>query len=267
MTSDSEPQRRLALTKQAAVLAFLAATAALWPVSQVSAHQPLKIVDFPTAGLPEKGQYGVDLDLYSDGGLLAGLEVGFFSFLSFGISYGGIGFIGTGDMDMNPRPEVNARVRILNEDIVMPAIAVGFDSQGYGRFYDDAERYLVKSRGLYAVASKNWDLAGPFSLHGGVSYSFEDSGDRDPTVFLGAIKTFANLVEFSAEFDVAANDNEGSADIVESRPYVNASIAWYVHDNFSLALDFRDIASSSKKDSEGGRKWNRGLSLTYRAEI
>lgn len=255
------------MTKQAAVLAFLAALAISGPASPAFGYQPLKIVDFPTAGLYEKGEYGVDLDLYSDGGLLVGAGVGFTSFLSFGITYGGIGFIGSGGLHMNPRPEVNVRARILNEDLTMPAIALGFDSQGYGRYFDREERYLVKSRGLYAVASKNWDLVGPFSLHGGLSYSLENDTDHDPTIFLGVIKTFAGVVELAAEFDLASNDNQGPANIVQKRGYLNVAVAWYINESLSLSFDVRDIAAKESADARDVRKWNRGLSITYRARL
>jgi len=100
-------------------------------------------------------------------------------------------------------------------DVAMPAIAVGFDSQGYGRFFHKEERYLVKSRGFYAVASKNWELLGPLSLHGGVSYSLENKTDHNPTAFVGFIKSLANVIQVAAEFDLASNDNQGPANIVE----------------------------------------------------
>jgi len=254
------------LTKCAALLAVLVlASPSL--ASQPSGYQPLKIIDFPTAGLYGRGEYGIDIDIYSDGGLLMGMGVGFANFLSFGITYGGIRVIGSGDPDMNPRPEVNIRARVFNENMVMPAIAIGFDSQGYGRYVDEEERYLVKSRGIYAVASKNWELAGPLSLHGGLSYSLENRTDHDPTLFFGFTKSLANVVEVSAEFDLAANDNQGPATIVEKRGYLNASIAWCLNENFSLALDVRDIATTEKVDIEDARQWNRGLSISYRARL
>jgi hypothetical protein len=254
------------LTKVAAVLAVLV-LAGPSLASQPAGFQPLRIVDFPTAGLYDRGEYGIDLDVYSDGGLLVGMGVGFAGFLSFGITYGGVGFIGSGDLDMNPRPEVNLRARVYNEGLVMPAIALGFDSQGYGKFMDKQERYLAKSRGFYAVASKNWDLAGPLSLHGGLSYSLENKTDHDPTIFLGLIKSFAGVVELAAEFDLAANDNQGPASLAEKRGYFNASIAWCLREKFSLALDVRDIATTGKAGAGSARKWNRGLSISYRARL
>jgi hypothetical protein len=244
--------------------------ACLWATPGRTA-QPLKIVDFPTAGLYARGEYGFDMDLYSDGGLLFGVGVGIARYVSFGISFGGIKFIGSGDPEMNPRPEANVRVRVLDEDLYMPAIAVGFDSQGIGKYFDRQERYLVKSRGFYAVASKNWDLLGPLSLHGGLSYSLENKVDDDPTLYVGLIKTFADMAEIAVEFDVAANDNRTDATIVEHRGFLNASVGWHVNENLSLSFKVRDIATKDTIDPSGElqdeRRWNRGFCVTYRAQL
>jgi hypothetical protein len=225
--------------------------------------QPRNIVDLPTAGLPPRAGFYVESDIYSEGAVLVSLGVGFARYFSFGISYGGLGVIGSGDPEMNPEPGVNLKARLVDESLVMPAIAIGFDSQGRGPYIHGRDRYLVKSRGIYAVASKNWDLLGPFSLHGGVSYSLEREDDSDPTLFLGVIKSFSGFLDVAAEYDFATNDNEGDEPFVEKRGFLNASLSWHVNENFSLALEVRDIASEDKVDVQDLRRWNRGLSIVY----
>jgi hypothetical protein len=275
LASGSQETRRVILGEKAAVLAVVVAVVVCGFSSSSLSYQPLKIVDLPTAGLYARGEYGMDIDVYSEGGLLVGLGVGFAEFMSFGISYGGINVIGSGDPDWNPRPEVNIRVRVLEENMVMPAIGIGFDSQGHGKYdkyYDRdsthyEERYLEKSRGFYAVASKNWEILGPFSLHGGISYSLENKTDHDPTIFVGVIKSLGGFADLAAEYDFASNDNEGPITIVEKRGYLNASVAWYLNENLSLTLDVRDIAATGKVNAKDVRKWNRGLSISYRGKI
>jgi hypothetical protein len=226
-------------------------------------HQPLTIVDFPTAGLPPRATFESEIDVYGDGGVLLTLGVGFARYFAFGISYGGLNVIGSGDPDMNPEPAVFIKARILDETIMLPALAIGFDSQGYGRYFDDLDRYLVKSRGVFAVASKNWELLGPLSLHGGISYSLEDEDDDDPTVFLGLIKSFGDFIDVRGEFDFALNDNEGFSPLTENRGYLNAAVVWHVNENFSISVEVRDIATEDKIDTDDLREWNRGLSISY----
>jgi hypothetical protein len=160
-------------------------------------------------------------------------------------------------------------------------VAVGFDSQGHGRYFAEKdsvgeERYLIKSRGLYAVASKNWEIVGPMSLHGGINYSFENDIDNDPTVFVGLVKAIGDQIEVAVEYDIASNDNKVSADpgvseesrrVVQSRGIVNASVAWLVNPSLSLSFKARDIAAMDRRDTDDERKWNRGFSLAYRAEF
>jgi hypothetical protein len=225
--------------------------------------QPRDMVDLPTAGLPLRAGFYVGCDVYSEGAMLVSLGVGFARYFSFGISYGGLGVIGSGDPDMDPEPGVQLKARLIDESLVMPALAIGFDSQGRGPYVDSLGRYLVKSRGIYAVASKNWDLMGPLSLHGGINYSLEDEEDNDPNLFFGIIKSFSGFLDVAAEYDFALNDNEGAGAFIEKRGYLNASVAWHVNENFSLALEVRDIASKDRVDVEDLRKWNRGLSIVY----
>jgi hypothetical protein len=207
--------------------------------------------------------------VYGGGGVLSVLNVGFADFLFFGVSYGGGNLIGTGSVEMNPRPEVNARVRIIQETLMVPAIALGFDSQGLGAYVDSLDRYQQKSRGLYAVASKNWDLLGPFSLHGGVNYSFEGRQyDSDLNVFIGLLKVFGP-VDIAAEYDFAFNDNEAKDATYkpENHGYLNFAIGWNVNESFRLAFEARDVLSGRLDEGEVGRwrEWHRGLKLEYRS--
>ena len=226
--------------------------------------QPRYMIDFPTAGLSPRGGFYIEADIYSEGGVLFLLGVGFARYFSFGISYGGLNVIGSGDPDMNPKPGVQLKARLVEESFVVPAVAIGFDSQGRGPYLDDLERYLMKSRGVYAVASKNWDLLGPFSLHGGISYSLENEDKGGATVFFGAIKNFSGFLDIRAEYDFAINDDWGDEPHIEDDGILNASVVWHVNDNFSLGVEARDILTGNKVDLDDLREWNRGISITYR---
>jgi hypothetical protein len=257
----------------------LAVSAALFLCAACLAHaqdgyelvyQPLYVVDTPTAGLLERASMQVRVYVYGGGGVLTCLNVGVADYLYFGVSYGGGNIIGSGSVEMNPRPEVNARVRIIQETLIVPAVAIGVDTQGLGAYIDSLDRYEQKSRGVYAVASKNWDILGPFSLHGGVNYSFEGrSFDSDPNVFLGFIKTFGP-VDIRAEYDFALNDNEAKgADFrPENHGYLNMAIGWNINQNFRIEVDARDILSGELRDVgddlKQWREWHRGMRIEYR---
>ena len=82
-----------------------------------------------------------------------------------------------------------ARIRVLDETVQIPAMAVGFDSQGHGPYAESMKRYPVKSKGVHVVLSKSFWAAGPLGLHAGCNYSLDDEdGDRDLSGFVAGDK-------------------------------------------------------------------------------
>ena len=137
--------------------------------------EPRFIVDMPTAGLVAKSSLAIDADFYDEGGMLLGASIGIFDRLSLGISYGGTGIIGASPAVMNQVPGFAVRVRPLEESFALPALLLGFDSQGKGYYDKSRSRYEIKSPGFFAVLSKNFLMLGYLTLHGGANYSLENA--------------------------------------------------------------------------------------------
>lgn len=208
--------------------------------------EPRFLVDMPTAGMLAKGTFAVDVDFYQEGGVLAGLSAGIFERLTFGVSYGGARLLGREDAVMDPLPGVVVKVRLVEESVGFPALAIGFDSQGKDGYLKDLERYTVKSPGLFAVLSKNYLVLGYLSLHGGINYSFERAdGDRSFNVYAGAEKTIGPFLSLLAEYNLAMNDNSGQA-IGRGRGYLNAALKWSFAGSVTLGVNFKDILKNSR---------------------
>lgn len=208
--------------------------------------EPRFLVDMPTAGMLQKGTFAVDVDFYQEGGVLAGLSAGIFERLTFGVSYGGSRLLGREKAIMDPFPGVTVKVRLFDESVAVPALAIGFDSQGRDGYIKDLERYTVKSPGLYAVLSKNYLLLGYLSLHGGINYSFERADDdRSFNVYVGAEKTIGPFFSLLAEYNLAMNDNSGHA-IGRGRGYLNAALKWSFAGAVTLGVHFKDILKNSR---------------------
>jgi hypothetical protein len=123
------------------------------------------IVDMPTAGMLADLSYSVDLQLLAGGGFLFDFTAAFFKFMNLGLSYGGIGVIGHETMNLQKYPGVHLKFRPFNEDTIMPAIVLGFNSQGKGAyFYDEAyheefkahQRHHQLAPDFYLAASKSF---------------------------------------------------------------------------------------------------------------
>ena len=208
-----------------------------------------QLIDMPTAGVLDRGSYAIQLRMFGSGGLLGGVSVGLTPRVMFGLSFGGENIIGEGQVDWNGRPGIMAKLRIIDENFVMPAITVGFESQGYGAWNDAFDRYENKSRGLYAVASKNYAILFNLGFHGGLNYSLEDDdNDDDLNIFLGVDLSFNREFRVFLEYDFANNDNETDALFGSGDGYLNAGVLWTFSDRLFLQFNFKNLLQDGNND-------------------
>jgi hypothetical protein len=211
------------------------------------------LIDKPTAGMLKRAQYRIGTNFYEHGGVMVDIEVGLLLRFSFGIAYGGSGVIGSEQVNMNTWPGVKAKLRLVEEGTMAPAIAIGFDSQGKGPQIDSLERYTFKSPGFYAVASKNYQLLGNFSIHGGINYSLErGDGDKDLNFYVGAEKSIGEMVSFLFEYDFAINDSDGNS-LGLGRGYMNLGLRLSAGEGFVFGFDYKDVLSNQKSATSGVR--------------
>lgn len=218
-----------------------------------AAFEPRYVIDLPTAGMLPHSTLSTDLDFYHGGGLLVGVSFGLFDRLDAGLSYGGVGIIGTESPSWNNSPGFHIKIRLLEESVAFPAIALGFDSQGKEEYVDSPGRYVIKSRGIYAVASKNYEAMGDLSLHGGVSYSLErGDDDTDPDVFVGIEKTIGPVISAVGEYDLALNDTNEDA-LGRGRGYLNVGLRASLGRGLTLGLNLKDLLRNQQTVSVGNR--------------
>jgi hypothetical protein len=215
--------------------------------------EPTMIVDKPTAGLLKRGTYAVNTNFYQEGGVLLGLSVGVFDKFSFGISYGGTDIIGPNKLQMNPLPGVNVKLRIVDEGATMPALALGFDSQGKEPYLDSLKRYTIKSPGFYLSGSKNFNFLGNLSFHGGVNLSLErEDGDKDVNFYAGVEKSVGNDISILAEYDFANNDNN-SRSIGQGKGYLNLAFRWSWGKGLVVGFDLKNVFKNQEHVEIGNR--------------
>jgi len=221
-------------------------------VTPALAVQFTEMVDLPTAGTLNRGSYDIHLRMQPMGGLLLGFGFGLFDKLNFGFSYGGNNVIGYGNIDWNPQPGFLIKYRIFDESYYMPAIALGFDNQGFGPW--SGSRYMVKSRGFYGAASKNYKFLGTLAFHGGVSYSLEDRHNPDNTLdaFVGIEKSLNNELWLVAEYDAALNDKIKDQQFGEGYGYLNVGLRWLFSNRLMLEADLRNLMRNGEHDTPAG---------------
>jgi hypothetical protein len=223
--------------------------------------EPTMLIDKPTAGLLKRGSYSVSSNFFQNGGLLVGISVGVFEPFTFGISYGGTDIIGQKKIEMNPMPGMNAKLRLLSESSTLPALAIGFDSQGKEPYLnaDTLKRYTFKSPGVYIAASKNYEILGNLSLHGGLNKSMEtEDGDKDLNMYVGAEKSIGRDISIMLEFDFAANDNNNDA-LGKGKGYLNFGFRWTCAKGLVVGFNLKNITKNQDNVNVG----NRTLQIDY----
>jgi hypothetical protein len=229
---------------------------------------PRSLVDMPTAATLPRGHFDIGLRLFPNGGAIGFTDIGLSNRLQLGISYGGDGIISNQDPSWNERIEFSARFRIIDELEYLPAFAVGFSSQGNGAWNKELDRYTFKSRGFYAVVSRNFYFyQWTAGWHGGVNYSLENDIDEDKDInfFVGFDATFRYNLALLMEYDVALNDDKSvlpdNSDYTfagKGRGYLNTSIKWLFTENLELEALLKNIIGNRRDE-----KLTREIRITY----
>ncbi len=217
--------------------------------------QPTDLVTCPTAGILPRGAFLIDANLYRDGGLLFGMSVGVSGKLMFGISYGGSQIIGNQEVIWNQQPGVEVKYRLVDEGMSFPAVALGFNSEGYGAYIKDLKRYEQKAKGFYCTFSKNFTLLGNLGFHGGFNFNplEKKDGDNDPSIFIGFDKDINSDFSIFAEYDAAINDNDFE-ELNLGKGYLNAGIRFSLAEHFHFELFFTDILINNKNIDNANRE-------------
>jgi hypothetical protein len=227
-------------------LAFLIAAAAAFTVSGPARSQILEditIIDSPTAGVLPHGGYLFHGSLGPESSILLGVDVGFFDRAMLGVSYGFQRFIGRGDIKGNDKPGFEVRVRVIEETMAGPALAVGVDTQGKDTYFTEEERYERKSKGMYAVLSKNYRFVVEWTISGGANYSFERKYEKGVNAFGGvSLELFRGLAAL-LDYNAALDDNDSSVPthLTRGRGYLDVGLRFDYRDNLRFKLLFKDL--------------------------
>jgi len=213
-------------------------------------YPPLDLITIPTSGTLPKGTYALETLLTKNGGILPKFLLGVSDHFTFGISFGVQKFIGTGDFIKNKSyPEVHIKYRLYEETESMPAIAIGLNTQGYGKYNEAKERYEHKALGVYFVASRNWDVLGNLGFHIGINKNLIEKHDKDTNLFFGFDKEINRSFSFLAEYNFARNDdgeqNSEGIFIRDGKGYLNLGLQWSATQNLMLEININDFLKNN----------------------
>ncbi len=232
-----------------------------------------RLIDNPTAGILNRGTWDFDMVLYSNGGVLVGFDVGLLDRLNMGASFGGTNIVSDVKPEWNQRPELSLKYRVIDESVLWPAFAIGYNSQGHGRWIDDdvdndgenENRYEYKGPGFFVVAGKNYILGnfGMLGLHTGVNFnSMENDDDRGMNFYVGMDKEVNNELSVLTEYNFGLDDVDTG--LSRDKGFLNLGVRWTFAERLSIELDFKDVLKN-RRDLEGRPVDNiaREIKITY----
>ena len=239
---------------------FLAGCALLCMAETGTEIQPRKLIDCHTAGSLPRGYVDLDLKFFNEGGIRTAVNVGLTNRLSIGIAYQAMHVIGTRDIIGQTYPGGLIKYRLMEESYYLPALALGFDSQGSGdfeKFGETAGRFYFKSKGAFVAISKSYLLLGyPLGLHFECNYSAVDNNqaesekesDLHPSnkfmnMAVGIDKSINEELSLMAEYDAALDDNY-SHNLLDG--YLNIGVRWAIIETFIIELDLKDLLENKR---------------------
>ena len=206
-----------------------------------------RLVDCPTAGLLGKGRYAVGLRLFEDGGVLTKVQAGALKRLTIGLSFGARHLIGRGTIDWQPRAEVEARYRAVEESEEFPAIVLGYESQGYGSYVSG--NYENRPKGFFGVLSKNYMSGfGQFGLHAGLSFSSVENYESEPSGWFGLDKGLNEDLSAVFEYEIPIDD------LVSGAGIVNIGLNWVLSSVLHIRIFGKDMLLHDGLHSEPSRE-------------
>jgi len=255
----------------------------------LDSFNPVFMIDKPTANTltiitnERQNRYNkyfhVNMRVYNNGGMLAGIDVGLTRALMIGVKFGGQNLIGTGEVLWNEAPGVNMKFKVLKETAagLSPALSIGYDTQGYGGFNQEDNRYQIKSPGFYIVASKNNLLTQTTSrnftalnlgFHGGANFSPENGDKKNElNLFFGAHLVLERELALVWEYDTAMNDKTESR-YGSGGGYMNVAVRWMFLNQFFLEFALKDITKNTLDENGDKVQYsNRELKIVYRRSL
>jgi hypothetical protein len=228
------------------VLSVFLATAAV-AAEPVASARDIDVIDIPTADVVDHYAYNVSFRFGREGALQNRTVFGVFPRLNLGFGIDTEGVIGTGDARMN-QPTLNMKLRIFDGHRLLPAIAIGYDGQGFV-WNKDLDEYEQREKGLFLVTTSEIFVPN-FNLHLGVNH-FDFKHGNSTRGFLGLNYTYEQLVGLMVEYDAATEYDERR---------FNFGLKYYVTPVFTVDVAGRNVPEYP--DSEG-RETERIVKLVY----
>ena len=217
------------LKKFTVLFACLTLTAPVFAAQGDPISLETTLIDVPTAETLDRYQASFLTRAYDHGTVMESIDFGVFPRINLGVSVAVHELLGSSSSVRVLDPDFQAKWKIYDGSLYLPAIAVGYDGRRYGYGYDTKRNYtktkdyLDDRKGGYVTLSREIVVPG---LNATAGVNLSDFDFDDLYMFTGLFYHLAEQASLTAEWDNIRN-------IRDSR--LNLGVRFYLHP--SLALD------------------------------
>ncbi|HAM39322.1 MAG TPA: hypothetical protein DCP53_08035 [Elusimicrobia bacterium] len=192
--------------------------------------KPAEIIDIPTADVVEYSSYDLSFRLQNTGGILSKMVFGVFAPINIGMSFDIDRLIGSSANKIDTRPPaIFFKARVFSGGLIIPAVAIGYDGQGYGTYNTSTDKYQFREKGIYVTFTREYFVPGMEATFGGNIYDFEKEGVYG---FVGFKYGIENKILFLSEYDNIKTTPENRA---------NMGIKLFVTDNVDVTIAGKNL--------------------------
>lgn len=166
------------------------------------------IIDVPTAETLDRYQASFLTRAYDHGTVMESIDFGVYPRINLGISIAVHELIGSSSSVRVLDPDFQAKWKLYDGNLYMPAIAIGYDGRRYGygynhrRTYTKTKQYLDDRKGGYITFSREVFVPG---LHASAGLNLSDFDFDDLYMFTGLFYNVADNISLLAEWDNIRN--------------------------------------------------------------
>lgn len=219
----------------------------LAPVATAADGDPIStetlLIDVPTAEVLDRYQAAFQTRVYEHGTVMESIDFGVYPRLNIGVSLAIDNWIGSSHSVKVLDPDFQAKWKIYDGSLYLPAIAIGYDGRRYGYGYDKdtreytrSKRYLDNRKGGYLTLSREVFVPG-LNLTAGANFSDFDWDEF--YMFTGIFYKVLPQVSLMTEWDNIRN-------MRDSR--LNMGARFYLHPSLALDAAFRRIGRGDESE-------------------
>ncbi len=225
------------------VFAALCMAAPAWAAEGDPISTEITIIDVPTAEVLDRYQASFNTSVYEHGTVMESIDFGVYPRINIGISVAVDNWIGSSHTVKVLNPEFQAKWKVYDGSLYLPAIAIGYDGRRYGYGYDPetreytrSKRYLDNRKGGYVTLTREIFVPN-LTLNGGVNFS--DFDWDEIYMFTGLYYKIIPQITLLSEWDNIRN-------MRDSR--LNLGARFYLHPSLALDASFRRVGRGDENE-------------------